>query len=179
MKDFLIRGATINDAKELLDIYKPYVLNTAISFEYDVPSLDEFKTRIENTLKQYPYIVAVKDNKIIGYAYASKFKERKAYQYSVETSIYIKNDCRGKGIGKQLHLELEKLLKKQGILNLNACIGHTPREHDDNLSNDSEDFHKAMGYRFVGKFNKCGYKFGRWYDMVWMEKLIGEHIDED
>lgn len=178
MKYLLIREASINDAKELLEIYKPYVLNTAISFEYEVPSLNEFKTRIENTLKDYPYIVAIKDNKILGYAYASEFKGRKAYQYSVETSIYVKINSKREGIGKQLYLELEKILKKQGILNLNACIGYTEREDDDRLTNDSEKFHKALGYKLVGKFHKCGYKFGKWYDMIWMEKMIGNHNDD-
>ena len=171
------RIATPEDSEELLKIYKPYVENTAITFEYEVPSIDEFSKRIENTLKLYPYIVAINENKIIGYAYASAFHPRVAYSWSAETSIYLKKDCRGNGLGKKLYLLLEDILKKQNILNLNACIAYTQKE-DSHLTNASVSFHKHLGYTLVGHFTKCGYKFNTWYDMVWMEKLIGLHQTE-
>lgn len=171
------RIATLEDAEELLKIYKPYVEDTAITFEYEVPSVDEFSKRIENTLKLYPYIVAVNENKILGYAYASAFHPRVAYSWSAETSIYLKKDCRGNGLGKKLYLLMEDILKKQNILNLNACIAYTQKE-DSHLTNASVSFHKHLGYKLVGHFTKCGYKFNTWYDMVWMEKLIGLHQTE-
>lgn len=168
------RTATQADAKALLAIYTPYVEQTAITFEYDVPTLEEFTSRIQNTLRKFPYIIAEENNKIVGYAYASPFKERAAYGWSVETSIYVKQDERQKGIGRLLYNRLEEILNKQGILNVNACIGY-PQVEDEYLTQDSVRFHEKLGYSMVGTFHKCGYKFGRWYDMVWMEKSIGEH----
>jgi L-amino acid N-acyltransferase YncA len=172
--DSVIRMATTEDAKEILDIYSPYITDTAITFEYDVPSVKEFQERIKNTLKKYPYIVAIENNSIIGYSYVSPFNKRAAYDWAVEVTIYLRQDSKGRGVGKKLYLALEKILKKQNILNLNACIAHTSKE-DIHLSNASEHFHKHLGYKKVGHFTKCGYKFGTWYDMIWMEKIIGEH----
>jgi Sortase and related acyltransferases len=172
--DIAIRMATQADARELLEIYTPYVTDTAISFEYQVPSVAEFSERIRRTLLKYPYIVAAEDNRIIGYAYASAFKGRAAYDWAVETTVYLKQDCRGRGVGKKLYLALEELLKRQNILNLNACIAYAPAD-DAHLSNSSAYFHEHLGYKQVGHFTKCGYKFETWYDMIWMEKIIGEH----
>ena len=174
MNNYKIRMATPEDAQALLDIYEYYVKETAITFEYDVPSVEEFRGRIEKTLKKYPYLVIEDDSEILGYAYASTFKDRAAYQWCVETSIYIKKDARRGGLGKELYLELENRLKAQGILNLNACIGY-PEEEDEHLTFDSVKFHEKLGYSMVGEFHKCGYKFGRFYNMIWMEKLIGDH----
>lgn len=169
-----IRMATKADAKEILAIYAPYVKDTAISFEYDVPSVEEFAERINNILKKYPYIVAMDNNQIIGYAYASSFKERVAYDWAVETTVYLRQDCRGKGVGKKLYLALEEILKRQNILNLNACIAYTSTDNT-YLTNASTYFHERLGYKKVAHFTKCGYKFGNWYNMIWMEKIIGEH----
>jgi Sortase and related acyltransferases len=171
---FTIRMATIADAKEILEIYAPYVKNTAITFEYDVPSLEVFADRMRKILKKYPYIVALDHHQIIGFAYASAFKERAAYDWTVETTIYIRQDYRGKGIGKKLYLTLEGILKRQNVLNLNACIAYTSIENEI-LTNASTYFHERLGYRKVAHFTKCGYKFGTWYDVIWMEKMIGEH----
>lgn len=162
-----IRVAKPEDAEELLNIYKYYVENTTITFEYDTPSVEEFKNRIKNTLVRYPYLVAEYNNKIYGYAYASAFKVRPAYDWAVETSIYVQNGDSRSGIGTLLYNELEKYLKLQNIINLNACITY-PNEK-------SEDFHKKFGYKTVAHFTKCGYKFGQWSDVIWMEKFIGEH----
>ena len=169
-----IRIASIKDAKELLDIYNYYVLNTAITFEYEVPTLDQFKIRIQNTLDKYPYIVAIKNNEIIGYAYAGAFKGRAAYDWSVETTIYVKNDLHNQGVGKALYIKLEELLKKQGITNMYACIA-SPIIEDQYLTHNSVQYHTHLGYRLVGTFEKCAYKFNTWYNMVWMEKVIQEH----
>ena len=169
-----IRLATPADAEALLDIYAPYVRDTAITFEYVVPTVEEFRRRIERCCEKYPYWVAVEDGKVVGYAYASAFKEREAYQWAVETSIYVKMGERRKGIGRRLHEALEEALKEQGILNMNACIAFAKTE-DEHLTLDSVRFHYKMGYRKVAHFHKCGCKFERWYDMIWMEKFIGEH----
>ena len=170
----VIRLATVEDAPKLLEIYRYYVESTAITYEYDVPSLEEFEKRIENVLKNFPYIVAEQDGTILGYAYASKFHERAAYQWSVEMSIYLDKDQKRNGLGRMLYEELEKRLKDQGILNLYACIGY-PEKEDEYLTYDSVRFHEKMGYKLIGEFHKCGKKFDRWYNMVWMEKIIGEH----
>lgn len=171
-----IRTATEADAEELLEIYKPYILNTAITFEYDVPSAEEFRERIRSTLLKYPYLVAEENGEIIGYAYAGAFKERAAYDWAVETSIYVRTDKKRCGAGKMLYAALEDILKKQNILNVNACIAYTEKE-DEYLTNNSVHFHEHLGYTEVGRFHKCGYKFGRWYDMVWLEKYIGKHSE--
>lgn len=169
-----IRIAKTDDAEALLAIYTPYVEKTAITFEYDAPSIDEFRNRIIAVSAKYPWLVAVDNGNIVGYAYASAFKERAAYQWSVETSIYVDKDRKRSGIGRLLHDALEKALKRQGVLNMNACIAYCEPE-DEFLTLDSVRFHERLGYSLVAHFHKCGKKFNRWYDMVWMEKLIGEH----
>lgn len=174
MGNMKIRMAKLTDAEKILEIYAYYVEHTAVTFEYEVPSLEEFKSRMENVMKKYPYLVAEEAGKIVGYAYASPFHERAAYGWGVEMTVYIKHDIRCKGYGKQLYQVLEDILKKQNILNANACIGYTEIE-DEHLTNKSKGFHEHLGYRLVGEFHQCGYKFGKWYNMIWMEKMLGEH----
>lgn len=169
-----IRPAQPEDAPVLLSIYAPYVENTAITFEYDVPSTAEFAQRIQNTLTKFPYLVAEKNGKIVGYAYVSPFKSRAAYDWSVETSVYVDKNFKSQGIGKSLYQMLEKILKAQHITNLNACIA-SPIEEDVHLTKDSIYFHERLGYNKVGMFHKCGYKFNTWYDMLWMEKHLANH----
>ena len=159
MQDIKVEIASPDDAEQLLQIYAPYVTGTAITFEYTVPSAEEFRERIINTLMTYPYLKAVRNGEIIGYAYTGTFKGRAAYDRAAETSIYVKQGLTRSGVGKLLYAELERISGKQHILNLYACIGY-------------------LGYTEVGRFHKCGYKFGRWYDMIWMEKFIGEHDAE-
>lgn len=172
-----IRMANPADAQALLNIYAPYVINTAITFEYDVPSVEEFASRIAHTLEKYPYLIAEEGGNILGYAYASPFHDRPAYDWAVETSIYVDQNIKHRGIGRKLHDALESTLREQGILNMNACIAYPPEE-DEHLDKNSVEFHAHMGYRLVGEFYKCGYKFNRWYNMVWMEKMIGEHLSD-
>lgn len=169
-----IRYATPHDSAALLSIYTPYVEHTAITFEYEIPTEDEFAHRIETTLIKYPYLIAELDGVIVGYAYACCFKNRPAYDYSVETSIYVNQSMKKSGIGKALYTALENDLKSRNILNMYACIA-VPEIADEYLDRNSVDFHNHLGFKTVGEFHKCGYKFGRWYNMVWMEKMIGEH----
>lgn len=173
-KDCTVRAASLRDAEALLRIYAPYVEKTAITFEYEVPSIQEFAGRMERTLERYPYLVAEADGVPVGYAYAGPFKTRAAYDWAVETTVYVGGGRKRRGIGRGLYEVLEKALAAQNILNLNACIAY-PAAEDPYLTLDSVNFHQRMGYRMVGRFSQCGYKFDRWYDMVWMEKHIGAH----
>ena len=167
-----LRIASPNDAKELRNIYAPYVKKTAITFEYDVPTVKEFKNRIKTTLENYPYIEATIKDEIVGYAYLGRFKARRAYDWVAETSIYVKEDFKGLGIGKILYEAIEKIAKSQGIVTLYACVTNAeiPDEHQDN---QSVGFHMHMGYKKVGTLEKCGYKFGKWYDMTVFSKTVG------
>ena len=174
MSEMIIRSATTEDAARLLEIYAYYVENTAISFECEVPSLEEFKNRIAATLEKYPYLVLEEDGMIRGYAYAGIFKGRAAYDHCCEVTIYLDRDSKRHGFARALYEELEIALRKIGIINLYACIAD-PVSEDEYLTKNSEQFHQHMGYAKVGEFHKCGYKFGRWYNMIWMEKMIGEH----
>ncbi len=110
----------------------------------------------------------------MGYAYTSPFVGRIAYQYSAETTIYLREDQKRNGLGRRLYQALEEISRLQNLTNLYACIGY-PETEDEYLTKNSAQFHAHMGYRMVGEFRQCGYKFGRWYHMVWMEKQIAEH----
>ncbi len=166
-RDITIRWAELADAQALLNIYAPYVKETAITFEYTVPTLLEFQQRMQKTMTKYPYLVAVREDEILGYAYASEFKNRAAYDWAVETTIYVKQHSRQSGVGKKLYQALEAVLEKQNITNLYACIAYP--------NPGSIGFHEHLGYQTIGHFSKCGYKLETWYDMIWMEKMIAAH----
>ena len=112
----------------------------------------------------------------MGYAYAGSFIGRAAYDWSCEMTVYLDRTAKKLGFGRKIYEAMEQLLKDMGILNLYACIGYIDKE-DEYLNRNSADFHAHLGYKTVGTFKKCGYKFGRWYDMIWMEKCIGTHTD--
>ena len=169
----IIRDARLEDAKRILEIYDYYVKNTAITFEYETPTLEEFGKRMKNTMQRYPYLVIEKDGYIEGYAYAGPFVGRAAYDWSCEMTIYLDNKSHKCGLGRKLYEALERALGEMGILNLYACIGY-PETEDEYLSNNSANFHEHLGYVKVGEFHNCGYKFDRWYHMIWMEKVIYE-----
>lgn len=169
MDSLTIRSALPSDAKALLGIYSYYVENTAISLEYTSPTAEEFRARIEKTLKTHPYLVAECKGEILGYAYAGLFRTRAAYSHSAELSIYIKREHRGKGLGRRLYEELEARLCEMGIENFYVCIAF-PRGLDEQLDTKSPEFHAHMGYTEVAHFNGCARKFGKLYDMIFMEK---------
>ena len=171
MDNYIIRDVKPKDAKELLKIYAYYVENTAISFEYETPSVKEFKNRIKTITKRFPYICLEENGKIKGYAYANTFHARKAYDWSVELSIYVEKDCRRLGFGRTLYEELEKQLKARGFRNLYAGIA-TPLQEDEYLTFSSHKFHEKMGYVKVAEFHGCGIKFNRVYNMIYMEKVL-------
>lgn len=174
MRTIKVRNAVPEDAARILEIYSYYVEHTAISFEYDVPTLAEFEARMKNTMKRYPYLVVEQDGVIQGYAYAGAFVGRAAYSWACELSIYLDRTARGSGFGRMLYEAMEGRLREMGILNLYACIGY-PETEDEYLNRNSAEFHAHLGFTTVGEFHKCGCKFGRWYNMIWMEKLIGAH----
>ena len=162
-----IRLANPSDAATLLAIYAPYVENTAITFEYEVPTIEDFATRIEKTLEKYPYIVAEEDGLILGYAYASTYYARAAYDWAVELSVYVSQDARGKGVGSKLYDKLEDLLDQMGYMHFLACIS---------LPNEASlALHRKRGYKQVAHFPKIGYKFERWHDIVWLQKSLEKH----
>ena len=117
-----VRSANTDDAERLLEIYGYYVRNTAVSFEYEAPSVEEFENRIAYTLEKYPYFVIEEDGEAKGYAYAGVFKERAAYDHCCEVTIYVDCNSKGRGYGRALYGALEEALRKRGIINLYACI---------------------------------------------------------
>lgn len=159
-----IRKATPKDGEVLTAIYKYYVENTAITFEYVAPTGEEFAQRIAHKSEKYPFIVAEEDGRPVGYAYASEYRERAAYSWDVETSVYVDKNYMGHGIGKILYNALEEILKLQNVVNLYACITY-PNER-------SISMHESMGYKLIGRFHSAGFKLGEWHDVVWMEKQI-------
>ncbi|NQN51190.1 N-acetyltransferase [Streptococcus suis] len=162
-----IRNAQVEDAANLVAIYAPYVEKTAITFETQVPAVEDFANRIEKTLKKFPYLVAVEEGKIVGYAYASTYYARAAYDWTVELSVYVQKEARGKGIGNLLYTALEEELTARGFKNFLACIA---------LPNPASiALHEKRGYQQVAHFKKVGYKFGTWHDIVWLQKsLVGD-----
>ena len=170
-----IREATAEDAARLVEIYSYYVLNTAVSFEYEVPSVEEFTERMRNVMKKYPYLVAVKDDYIVGYVYAGTYSARDAYSWTVANSIYVDKDYRRQGIGALMYGELEKRLKDLGIVNMLAGSAFCETE-DEYLSHDSYEFHKHMGYEKVAQLKGIGKKFDRWYDLLWMQKKLQPEV---
>ncbi|WP_273750328.1 GNAT family N-acetyltransferase [Leuconostoc mesenteroides] len=159
-----VRTVKLADAPTLLNIYKPYVERTTSTFEYNVPTIQDFEDRIANTLEKYPYIVIEEDNTILGYAYAHEFNSRGAYKWTVEISAYVSQEARSRGIGKMLYSEIENILKKQNVVHIIACITEE--------NETSKKFHERMGYENVGLFKKIGFKSGKWLDNFWMQKTL-------
>lgn len=165
-----IRLATIDDTKQILEIYTPYVEATSISFETIVPSIEEMETRIKHTLENNPWIVFEEDKCILGYAYASKHRERAAYKWAVDASIYVRQDCREKGIGKALYTALISILKLQEYCNVYAGIC-LPNEA-------SVGIHEYFGFKKIAQYNKVGNKFNKWHDVGWWELFLKQHEDK-
>ena len=164
--NYKIRQVQLSDAEQILKVYAPFITDTCISFEYVVPSVEEFAQRIAGISAEYPYIVLEAGDEIVGYAYAHRYLERVAYSWDVEVTIYLAPKVQGKGLGVILYDALEKLLALQNIKNLYSCIT------GDNVH--SIEMHRSMGYELIGTFPKAGFKHDRWLDVVWMAKTIGE-----
>lgn len=171
LKNYTLRLATPADAAELVKIYAPFVESedrslSDVSFEYEVPSVEEFAGRIRDISAAYPYLVCEQEGRLIGYAYAHPYIQRAAYQWGAEVTIYLAPEGQGQGLGRVLYTALEKLLCKQGVVVLYACVTES-NEH-------SVKMHEAMGYKIIGTFKNTGFKHGHWLDMVWLEKRIAE-----
>lgn len=172
---YTLRLAKPDDAEKLLEIYAPFVISndralSDVSFEYEVPSVEEFTERIKNISAAYPYIVCEHEGRLLGYVYAHPYIQRAAYQWGAEVTIYLAPEGQGRGLGKVMYAALEALLRLQGIVVTYACITAS-NEH-------SVKMHEACGYKIIGTFNNTGFKYGHWLDMVWMEKVIAEHPEQ-
>ena len=160
----MIRLATEFDIPQILDIYAPYILHTAVSFEYSVPTLEAFTERFRTITAQFPWVVWEKDEKVLGYAYGSLPFERAAYSWCSEVSIYLAPQIHGKGVGRQLYGVLEHIMQRQGYHVIYSLI---TSENEVSLR-----FHKKYGYIPRAEFPDCGFKFGRWLGIFWLEKRL-------
>lgn len=164
-----IRLANENDALSMLTIYAPIVRETAISFEIEPPNEAEFKQRIHNYQQQMPWLVCEIDDQVVGYTYAIPYRTRAAYQWSVESSVYVSAEHRRKGIAKALYTSLFQLLKLQGFYNVLAAIA---------LPNPASiAVHEAVGFSPVGVFHRVGYKLGEWHDIGWWQLCLQQEKD--
>lgn len=164
-----IRSVKLDDAARILEIYSPHITNSSTSFETDVPSIDEFKKRISEYTSKFPWIVYELDGKVVGYAYASAHRSRCAYEWSVESSVYVDPDFQGKGVGSKLYQELFKLLKTQGVVNIFAGI---------TLPNEgSIKLHESLGFTYIGKFMDVGFKQGQWWDVGWWQLQLQRPVE--
>ena len=160
----MIRIAREADVPAMLAIYAPYILNTTYTFEYTVPAEEEFLERFRAITAQFPWLVWEEDNRILGYVYGSAPYARAAYGWCGELSIYLIPEAQGRGIGKNLYLAAEEILRRQGY---QVCYAIITAENEGSIR-----FHSRMGYIFTAHFPRCGYKFGRWLGVTWMEKRL-------
>ncbi len=161
-----IRFAAAKDSSSLLKIYESYI-ETPITFEYTLPTVEEFEKRILSIAQEYPYLVCEEDGNIIGYAYAHRAMERAAYQWNAELSVYLDPSATSQGLGKKLYTILIDILRIQGIKTVYGVVT-VPNEK-------SEKLHASMGFRRLAVYSAAGYKCGKWHDVVWFEKEIAPH----
>lgn len=165
-----LRLATPADAASLLEIYAPYIRNTSITFETEVPDEKAFAERIRHYLSFGPWLVAEVDGAVAGYAYASRYRERVAYQWSVECSVYIHDGYHRRGLASALYKALFAILQRQGFRNVYAVI---------NLPNDrSVALHEQLGFRYFATYEQVGYKLGRWKNVGWWRLILNEFGEE-
>ena len=168
--NFIIRLATEQDAEKLLAIYAPYIMETSLTFETEVPTVADFGKRISDYLQTWPWLVCEVDNTIAGYAYATRYRERTAYQWCTESSVYIDRQFHRLGIARALYQALFDILKRQGFRNVYAVI---------NLPNPpSVDFHESCGFNYFATYEQVGYKLGKWKNVGWWRLIINDFIDE-
>lgn len=165
-----IRLATPEDAAGILAIYAPYIQNTSYTFETEVPSVQEFAERIRSYLVNWPWLVWEEEGKVAGYAYGARYRERVAYQWCTESSIYMHDDFQKAGIGRRLYTTLIEILKRQGFRNVYAVI---------NLPNEkSVAFHEKSGFTHFATYEQVGYKLGKWKNVGWWRLVLNEFGDE-
>lgn len=159
-----IREAVIEDIPAMLEIYAPFVRETAVSFEYELPTREVFSHRFLEHKKDYPWLVWEENGQVLGYAYAGRAFERAAYGWNAEISCYLAPEIRGKGIGRKLYATIENILTKQGCRKVFAVVT--------SANQASVAFHEALGYTKQAVFREVGYKLGQWHDVIWLEKLL-------
>ena len=162
----IIRLAQKEDLPQILKIYAPYITDTTVSFEYRVPTEEEFSCRFFNITQQFPWLVWEEKGEILGYAYGSAPFERAAYSWCAESSIYLAPHAKGRGIGRALQTALEEILTLQGYRILYALIT------TENTA--SQAFHKAVGFAPCAEFPGCGFKFGREHGVIWLQKTLND-----
>lgn len=172
-----IRLAAPEDAAAICAIYTPYVLETAITFDLEPPTVEELRAKIEAVEQLYPYLVAEVDGQVVGYSYAAAFRPRAAYVHAIETSIYVKPDFKGNGTGRRLYAALEDILRLQHVYTANACISFVDPA-DEFSPETSKLFHERMGYALCAHIPNCGRKFDRWYGIIWMQKELLPIVDD-
>jgi len=166
----VLRIASVNDAHSVLDIYGPYIQNTSFTFETEVPPIEAFKERIRYYLQNWPWLVCEVGGIIAGYAYGTKHRERTAYQWCVESSVYVHDDFHRAGVATALYSALIEILKLQGFRNLYAVI---------NLPNErSVLFHERIGFEYFATYKNVGYKLGKWKNVGWWQLQLNDYIDE-
>jgi phosphinothricin acetyltransferase len=160
----VIRPAHETDADQILSIYGPIVTDTAISFELLPPTLDEMRARISNTLARLPWLVYSEAEALLGYAYASQHRQRAAYQWSVDVSVYVRVEAHRRGVGRSLYGSLFEILSSQGYYSAYAGI---------TLPNEASiGLHTRLGFEPVGVYRGVGYKLGRWHDVSWWQRPL-------
>lgn len=166
----LVRQVSDTDAASILSIYAPYIVNTVITFEEEVPSPEEYAQRISKVSQKYPWLVCEVDGAVVAYVYASIYRERAAYQWSCECSVYVAEEYKGKGIGAYLYNALFAILKEQRFHTVYAII---------TLPNDaSVRLHEKLGFQYFAVFEKVGYKLGGWQNVGWWRLAINSYEDQ-
>lgn len=168
MNNYTIRLSTPDDAEAALNVYAPHVRHTGISFEYEVPTVEDFKKKIEKITAQYPWLVCECDGEIAGYAYGSTHRDRMGYQWSPEVTVYLDERFHRRGIARRLYTALFEMLKMQGYFNAFAGVLVTNEK--------SVEFHRAMGFEDIGLFKNIGFKLGEWHTNLWLQYVIQELI---
>ena len=166
----MVRSIQQTDIAEVLSIYEYYVINSAATFEEEVPTLQEFTDRVNDILKKYPYLVYEENGQIIGYAYASVFRTRVAYRFSTEVSVYVHKDHFHKGVGKALYAKLLSMLKKQGY---HTAIGGLTLPNDNSIK-----LHEHFGFKKVAEFKDSGFKFGQWHSTGFWQLMMDDYPSE-
>jgi L-amino acid N-acyltransferase YncA len=165
-----IRTATVADAEKLLAVYAPYILHTANTFEYDVPSLQAFEEKVEKITAKYPWLLCERNGELLGYAYGSTHRERTAYQWCAESTVYLAEKHHRKGVARVLYAALFDMMKLQGYYSIYASILST--------NTASVAFHRAVGFEDIGLFKNIGYKLGEWHSNIWMQYFLQAHKPE-
>ena len=165
-----LRWAALDDAPAILAIYAPYIERTSITFETEVPSLEEFRGRMRDIMELYPYLIVEADGAVVGYAYAHRIGERAAYAWDAELSVYLDGAWTGRGLGSRCSRAVLELLALQGVRNVFSLIT-VPNPASIGL-------HESLGFRHMGLQDRAGFKLGAWHGVEWMQKPIGDFTGE-